>query len=240
MFLPPIFQPNPQINATSRSRSSNSIDHLHSKRDSAYSSFSTSSSIPEYLASAPPFSPERSYSLDTVPQRGGSGEMQHADIRYIRTVYNTQQGLSQERELSSPSALSLHNDDSRSGEGAKGGHSRDPPSKVPRSRHGGHLRMGCIYDFFFFFNPCCHLGGVCYRGGSNSSGASSGASSSGVLAANRHSVGPIWAPGTSPGSYENLKGAPAPPRRSDSFAAIKSHERPNSWSSVEQPRAVNR
>ncbi|XP_019745963.1 protein Shroom3 [Hippocampus comes] len=190
----------------SSARSSNSIDHLHSKRDSAYSSFSTSSSIPEYLASAPPFSPERSYSLDTVPQRGGSGEMQHADIRYIRTVYNTQQGLSQEQELSSPSALSLHNDDSRSGEGAKGGHSRDAPS------------------------------GVCYRGSSNSSGASS----SGVLAANRHSVGPIWAPGTSPGSYENLKGAPAPPRRSDSFAAIKSHERPNSWSSVEQPRAVNR
>ncbi|XP_051907025.1 protein Shroom3-like [Hippocampus zosterae] len=192
----------------SSARSSNSIDHLHSKRDSAYSSFSTSSSIPEYLASAPPFSPERSYSLDTVPQRGGSGEMQHADVRYIRMLYNTQQGNEQEQEQeqepSSPSALSLHNDDSRSGEGAKGGHSRDPPS------------------------------GVCYRGNS------SAAASSGVLAANRHSVGPIWAPGSSPGSYENLKGAPAPPRRSDSFAAIKSHERPNSWSSVEQPRPVNR
>uniref|UniRef100_A0A4W5JZH6 Uncharacterized protein n=1 Tax=Hucho hucho TaxID=62062 RepID=A0A4W5JZH6_9TELE len=31
----------------SASKSSNSMDHLHSKRDSAYSSFSTSSSIPE-------------------------------------------------------------------------------------------------------------------------------------------------------------------------------------------------
>nr|XP_049593110.1 protein Shroom3 isoform X4 [Syngnathus scovelli] len=182
----------------SSARSSNSIDHLHSKRDSAYSSFSTSSSIPEYLASAPTFSAERSYSLETVPQRGGSSEMQQADIRYIRTLYNAQQGLSQEQELRSP--LSLHSSDSRSGEGAKGGHSRDLPSKVPCS------------------------GGVCYRGSSNSSGASS----SGVLA------------GTSHSSYENLKGAPAPPRRSDSFAAIKNHERPNSWSSVEQPRVVNR
>ncbi|XP_061654876.1 protein Shroom3 isoform X3 [Phyllopteryx taeniolatus] len=188
----------------SSSRSSNSIDHLHSKRDSAYSSFSTSSSIPEYLASAPTFSPERSYSLEAVPQREGSGEMQQAGMRYIRTVYNAQQGLSQEQELSSPSAVSLRNSDSRSWEGVKGGQSRDPPSRV------------------------------CYRG------SSSGGNSSSVLAANRHSVGAIWAPGTSHSSYENLKGAPAPPRRSDSFAAIKNHERPNSWSSVEQPRAVNR
>ncbi|KAM9794641.1 protein Shroom3 isoform 3-T3 [Syngnathus typhle] len=188
----------------SSARSSNSIDHLHSKRDSAYSSFSTSSSIPEYLASAPTFSAERSYSLETVPQRGGSSEMQQADIRSIRTLYNAQQGLSQEQELRSP--LSLRSSDSRSGEGVKGGHSRDLPT------------------------------GVCYRGSSNNSGASS----SGVLAANRHSLGPICAPGTSHSSYENLKGAPAPPRRSDSFAAIKNHERPNSWSSVEQPRVVNR
>ncbi|XP_061658170.1 protein Shroom3 isoform X2 [Syngnathoides biaculeatus] len=188
----------------SSSRSSNSIDHLNSKRDSAYSSFSTSSSIPEYLASAPTFSPERSYSLEAVPQREGSGGMQQADMRYIRTVYSAQQGLSQEQELSSPSALSSRNGDSRSGEGVKGAQSRDPP------------------------------GGVCYRG------SSSGGNSNSALAANRHSVGPIWAPGTSQSSYENLKGAPAPPRRSDSYAAIKNHERPNSWSSVEQPRAINR
>ncbi|XP_057674388.1 protein Shroom3 isoform X1 [Corythoichthys intestinalis] len=185
----------------SYARSSNSIDHLHSKRDSAYSSFSTSSSIPEYLASAPAFGPERSCSLETMPHRGGSGEMQQTDIRYIQTAYNAQQ----EQELSSPLDTSLRISDSKSGEGATGRQSRDPRS------------------------------GVCYRGSSSSSG-----SSSGVLAANRHSVGPIWAPGTSHNSYENLKGAPAPPRRSDSFAAIKNHERPNSWSSVEQTRAVNR
>jgi len=74
------------------SRSSNSIDHLHSKRDSAYSSFSTSSSIPEYLASNPSFSPERSSSLEAVPQREGEE---------VQTVYDTQQG--QEHELSSAS-----------------------------------------------------------------------------------------------------------------------------------------
>ncbi|XP_077593517.1 protein Shroom3 isoform X2 [Stigmatopora nigra] len=177
----------------SYARSSNSIDHLHSKRDSAYSSFSTSSSIPEYLASAPAFGPERSSSLETMPQRGGgSGEMQQSDIRYIQTVYSGQQGHSQEQELNS--ALDAKN-------GAKGGQSRDAPS------------------------------GVCYRG-SCSSGA--------VLATNRHSLGPIWAPGTNHSSCENLKGAPAPPRRSDSFAVIKNHERPNSWSSVEQTRAAHR
>ncbi|XP_054612599.1 protein Shroom3 isoform X2 [Dunckerocampus dactyliophorus] len=188
----------------SSARSSNSIDHLHSKRDSAYSSFSTSSSIPEYLASAPTFCPERSYSLDTVPQKGGSGEMQQADVHYIRTVYNTQQELAQEQELTSTPTLSLRNSDSRSAGGEKGGQSRDPQG-----------------------------GGVCYRG--SGSGRISGAP-----AANRHSVGPIWAPGTSHSSYENLRGVPAPPRRSDSYAAIKNHERPNSWSSVDHFRSANR
>nr|XP_057914481.1 protein Shroom3 isoform X2 [Doryrhamphus excisus] len=188
----------------SSARSSNSIDHLHSKRDSAYSSFSTSSSIPEYLASAPTFSPERSYSLDTVPQKGGSGDIQQADIHYIRTVYNTQQELAPEQELTSASTLSLRNSDSRSAGGEKAGQGRDPQG-----------------------------GAVCYRG--SGSGRISGAP-----AANRHSVGPIWAPGTSHSSYENLRGVPAPPRRSDSYAAIKNHERPNSWSSVEHSRSANR
>ncbi|MEQ2205642.1 hypothetical protein XENOCAPTIV_006929, partial [Xenoophorus captivus] len=146
--------------------SSNSIDHLHSKRDSAYSSFSTSSSIPEYLASTPSFSPERSYSLETVPQRaGGSAEMLQADIRYVRTVYDAQQGLSQEHELNSSRG------------GARSGPGRDHQ------------------------------------------------------ASNRHSVGPIWGQAASRNSFESLKGAPAPPRRSDSYAAIRNHERPNSWSS---------
>ncbi|KAG8010943.1 Protein Shroom3 [Nibea albiflora] len=162
----------------SSARSSNSIDHFHSKRDSAYSSFSTSSSIPEYLASTPSFSPERSYSLETVSQRGGgSGEMQQADIRYIRTVYDTQQGLSQEHELSSTSAALLRNSNSKGGVGSKSGLSRDLQ-------------------------------------------------------------GPIWGPATSHNSYESLKGAPAPPRRSDSYTAIRNHERPNSWSSLEHARSL--
>ncbi|KAE8284788.1 Protein Shroom3 Shroom-like protein [Larimichthys crocea] len=192
----------------SSARSSNSIDHFHSKRDSAYSSFSTSSSIPEYLASTPSFSPERSYSLETVPQRGGgSGEMQQADIRYVRTVYDTQQGLSQEHELSSTSAALLRNSNSKGVVGSRSGLSRDLQ------------------------------GGVCYSG--SSSGSSSGGSSSGgVPASNRHSVGPIWGPATSHNSYESLKGAPAPPRRSDSYTAIRNHERPNSWSSLEHGRSL--
>ncbi|XP_044029263.1 protein Shroom3 isoform X4 [Siniperca chuatsi] len=185
----------------SSSRSSNSIDHLHSKRDSAYSSFSTSSSIPEYLASTPSFSPERSYSLETVPQRGGgSGEMQQADMRYVQMVYNAEQGLSQERELSSTSSALLRNSDSKGGVGERPGLSRDLQGSV---------------------------GGVFYHG-----------SSGGVPASNRHSVGPIWDPAASHSSYEILKGAPAPPRRSDSYAVIRNHKRPNSWSSLEHARSL--
>lgn len=106
----------------SSARSSNSIDHLHSKRDSAYSSFSTSSSIPEYLASTPSFSPERSYSLETVPQRGGGGgrEMQQADVHYIRGAY--EQSLSQEPELGSSSGATLRHQESR---GTRSGLTRD-------------------------------------------------------------------------------------------------------------------
>ncbi|XP_042372362.1 protein Shroom3-like, partial [Plectropomus leopardus] len=190
------------------SRSSNSIDHLHSKRDSAYSSFSTSSSIPEYLASTPSFSPERSYSLETVPQReGGSGEMTQADMCYVRTVYDAQQGLSQEHELSSTSAALLRNSDARGGGGMR-------PSRDQQ------------------------VGGVCYRGSSSGSSSSCGSSSGGAPASNRHSVGPIWGPAASRSSYESLKGAPAPPRRSDSYAAIRNHERPNSWSSLEHARSL--
>ncbi|XP_040014157.1 protein Shroom3 isoform X4 [Xiphias gladius] len=196
----------------SSARSSNSIDHLHSKRDSAYSSFSTSSSIPEYLASTPSFSPERSYSLETVPQRGGgSGEMQQADIRYVRTVYDAQQGLSQEHDLSTTSAALIRNCDSRGGGGTRPGLSRDLQGS---------------------------LGGVCYRGSSSGSSSSSSSSGGGVPASNRHSVGPIWGPAASRSSYESLKGAPAPPRRSDSYAAIRNHERPNSWSSLEHARSL--
>lgn len=55
--------------------------------------------------------------------------MQQADMHYVRTVYDTQQGLSQEQELSSASAALLRNSDSRSG----GGASRDLQGKVPIS-----------------------------------------------------------------------------------------------------------
>lgn len=180
----------------SSARSSNSIDHLHSKRDSAYSSFSTSSSIPEYLASTPSFSPERSYSLETVPQRGGgSAEMLPTDMRYVRSIYDAQQGLSQEHELNSSSRG-----------GARPGPGRD---------HQGSV------------------GGVCFRGANGSGGGSNTAPAS-----NRHSVGPIWGQVASRNSYESLKGAPAPPRRSDSYAAIRNHERPNSWSSLDHARSL--
>ncbi|KAM8828701.1 protein Shroom3 isoform 2-T2 [Spinachia spinachia] len=188
----------------SSGRSSNSIDHLHSKRDSAYSSFSTSSSIPEYLASNPSFSPERSYSLETVPQREGrSGEMQQADICYGRMGHDAQQGLSQEHELSSASSALLHNIDSRGGGGDRPGSGREVKGSV---------------------------GGVCYRGGSSSS--------SGEPVSNRHSVGPIWGLPAGRSSYESLKGAPAPPRRSDSYTAIRNHDRPNSWSSLDHARSL--
>uniref|UniRef100_A0A672PPD4 Shroom family member 3 n=1 Tax=Sinocyclocheilus grahami TaxID=75366 RepID=A0A672PPD4_SINGR len=178
----------------SSSKSSSSIDHLHSKRDSAYSSFSTSSSIPEYLAAAPLFNKERSYSMENVPQREG---MQQADIRYIRTVYDPQQGVSEEHEISS--AALMRSSDSRA-----------------QSRSGNVS------------------GQICHRGSSSSgSSGSSGSTSS----SQRHSVGPVWDPAHNRHSYENLKGAPAPPLRSDSYAAFRNHERPNSWSSLEHARS---
>ncbi|XP_059398762.1 protein Shroom3-like isoform X3 [Carassius carassius] len=178
----------------SSSKSSNSIDHLHSKRDSAYSSFSTSSSIPEYLAAAPSFNKERSYSMENVPQREG---MQQADIRYIRTVYDPQQGVSEEQEISS--AGIMRSSDSRA-----------------QSRSGNVS------------------GQICHRGSSSSgSNGSSGSTSS----SQHHSVGPVWDPVHNRHSYENLKGAPAPPLRSDSYAAFRNHERPNSWSSLEHARS---
>ncbi|XP_050949000.1 protein Shroom3 isoform X2 [Labeo rohita] len=178
----------------SSSKSSSSIDHLHSKRDSAYSSFSTSSSIPEYLAAAPSFNKERSYSMENVPQREG---MQQADIRYVRTVYDPQQGVSEEHEISS--AALMRSGDSRA-----------------QSRSGNVS------------------GQICHRGSSSSgSSGSSGSTSS----SQRHSVGPVWDPPHNRHSYENLKGAPAPPLRSDSYAAFRNHERPNSWSSLEHARS---
>ena len=98
------------------SRSSNSIDRPHSKRDSAYSSFSTSSSIPDYLAPTPSFTAERSYSLETVPQRGGgSAEMLKADVHHICMGYDIQQGFSLDHKLSSTSTGLLNSSSPRGG-----------------------------------------------------------------------------------------------------------------------------
>ncbi|XP_028829593.1 protein Shroom3 isoform X2 [Denticeps clupeoides] len=186
----------------SASKSSNSIDHLHSKRDSAYSSFSTSSSIPEYLAAVPTFPKERSYSMEHVPQQKGAESMQQADIRYVRTVYDPQQGVSEEHEVMSGSLL-------RNSEGRM----------VSRS---GESSSGSAY----------------HHGNSSSGSSCSSGSSGGTSASHQHSVGPVWSHTPHRNSYECLKGAPAPPLRSDSFAAIRNHERPNSWSSLEQPRSL--
>lgn len=56
--------------------------------------------------------------------------MQQADMCYVRTVYDAQQGLSQEHELSSASAALTCNSGSRSGAGASLGQSRDGRGKV--------------------------------------------------------------------------------------------------------------
>ncbi|KAJ8286658.1 hypothetical protein GJAV_G00041680 [Gymnothorax javanicus] len=180
----------------SPSKSSGSIDHLHSKRDSAYSSFSTSSSVPEYPAAAGlPMGKERSCSMDSMlaPQLRGQEGLRQADIRYVRTVYDAQQGISKEHEVRSLGYLG-------------GGESR-----VQAEVHGGS---------------------IAHRG--NSSSCSGGGNST----SNRHSLGPVWGSSHQNNSYESLKGAPPPPQRSDSYAAIRNHERPSSWSSLEQSRST--
>uniref|UniRef100_A0A8C0ZMZ8 Protein Shroom3 n=1 Tax=Castor canadensis TaxID=51338 RepID=A0A8C0ZMZ8_CASCN len=98
----------PPCHLLSPAKSTSSIDqlsHLHNKRDSAYSSFSTSSSILEY---PPPgvSGQERSGSMDTTSARGGLLEgMRQADIRYVKTVYDTRRGISAEYEVNSSALL---------------------------------------------------------------------------------------------------------------------------------------
>ncbi|KAE8631229.1 hypothetical protein XENTR_v10001117 [Xenopus tropicalis] len=90
----------------SPAKSTNCIDqlvYLHNKRDSAYSSFSTNASIPEYHSSQ--FSKERSYSMESMHSRSSVPEgIKHADIKYIKTVYNVQRGIS-EYEVNSSSVM---------------------------------------------------------------------------------------------------------------------------------------
>ncbi|XP_068089637.1 protein Shroom3 isoform X3 [Hyperolius riggenbachi] len=144
------------------------LAHLHSKRDSAYSSFSTNSSIQEYHPTT--FCKERSYSMESMFSQGNLQEgIKHADIRYIKTVYDPQRGVSEEYEVNSSVVKN-----------------RGRPSS-------GHVR---------------------------------------------NSTGPV-------GRYEQkrvcsesdvVEGPPLPPARSDSYAITRHHERPSSWSSLDQNR----
>ncbi|XP_013908360.1 PREDICTED: protein Shroom3-like [Thamnophis sirtalis] len=161
----------------SPAKSTSSIDqlaHLHSKRDSAYSSFSTSSSTPEYQL--PPFCKERSYSMENVHSRARPQEsgMRQADIRYIKTVYNAQRGVSEEYEVKSSALVA-------SGEAH--------PKAYSTSRPHGHHKV---------------------PQGRNSLDNES----------------------------QYAKGPPMPPTRSDSYAATRHHDRPTSWSSHEQRKAL--
>nr|XP_045362152.1 protein Shroom3 [Camelus bactrianus] len=123
----------PPCHLLSPAKSTSSIDqlsHLHNKRDSAYSSFSTSSSILEY---PPPgvSGRERSGSLDTISARGGLLEgMRQADIRYVKTVYDPRRGVSAEYEVNS-SALLLQARDTRASTDGQG---YDKWHNVPRGK----------------------------------------------------------------------------------------------------------
>lgn len=161
----------------SPAKSTSSIDqlaHLHSKRDSAYSSFSTSSSTPEYQL--PPFCKERSYSMENVHSRARlqEGGMRQADIRYIKTVYNAQRGVSEEYEVKSSALVP-------SGEAHPKGYSASRP-------HGHHKSPQT-----------------------------------------RNALD---------NENQYAKGPPMPPARSDSYTAIRHHDRPSSWSSHEQRKAL--
>ncbi|CAD7693435.1 unnamed protein product [Nyctereutes procyonoides] len=123
----------PPCHLLSPAKSTSSIDqlsHLHNKRDSAYSSFSTSSSILEY---PPPgiSSRERSASMDTTSARGGLLEgMKQADIRYVKTVYDPRRGVSAEYEVNS-SALLLQGREARASADGQG---YDKWHNVPRGK----------------------------------------------------------------------------------------------------------
>lgn len=123
----------PPCHFLSPAKSTSSIDqlsHLHNKRDSAYSSFSTSSSILEY---PPPGTSgrERSGSMDTTSARGGLLEgMRQADIRYVKTVYDPRRGVSAEYEVNS-SALLLQGRETRASADGQG---YDKWHNVPRGK----------------------------------------------------------------------------------------------------------
>uniref|UniRef100_A0A8C5V8S6 Shroom family member 3 n=2 Tax=Microcebus murinus TaxID=30608 RepID=A0A8C5V8S6_MICMU len=91
----------------------------HSKRDSAYGSLSTSSSV---LERPPPGVSGREHagSADAAAARGGLLEgPRQADIRYIKTVYDPRQGVSAEYEVDS-TALLLPGREARAPAGGQG------------------------------------------------------------------------------------------------------------------------
>ncbi|XP_053317634.1 protein Shroom3 isoform X2 [Spea bombifrons] len=159
----------------SPAKSTNCIDqlaHLHNKRDSAYSSFSTNSSIPEYHPTS--FSKERSYSMESMHSRNNVQEgIKHADIRYIKTVYDAQRGVSEEYEVNSSSVKNRNFNRLTNSNRNSGG----PPGRLEQSR-------------VFSESDCLE------------------------------------------------RGAPMPPTRSDSYAVTRHHERPSSWSSIDQNRCL--
>ncbi|KAM4854951.1 protein Shroom3 isoform 2-T2 [Thomomys bottae] len=180
----------PACHLLSPAKSTSSIDqlsHLHNKRDSAYSSFSTSSSILEY---PPPgvASRERSGSVDTTSARGGIPEgMRQASIRYVKTVYDTRRGTSAEYEVNSSDLL-----------------------LQGREAHASTEDQG--YDKWH------------------------------SISRSKGTPSPSWSQQCSSSletGADNLShklGAPQPPTRSDSYAAFRHRERPNSWSSLDQKR----
>lgn len=180
----------PSCRLLSPAKSTSSIDqlgHLHNKRDSAYSSFSTSSSILEY---PPPgvSGRERSGSMDTITARGGLLEgMKQADIRYVKTVYDPRRGVSAEYEVKS-SAVLLQG---RESQVSADGQGYDKRQSIPQGK------------------------------GAVSSSWSQQCPSSLETAAD---------------NLPHRMGAPLPPARSDSYAAFRHRERPNSWSSLDQKR----
>ncbi|XP_021116673.1 protein Shroom3 isoform X6 [Heterocephalus glaber] len=123
----------PPCRLLSPAKSTSSIDqlsHLHNKRDSAYSSFSTSSSILEY---PPPgiSGRERSGSMDTITARGGLLEgMRQADIRYVKTVYDPRRGVSAEYEVNSSAALLQ----GRESQASADGQAYDKWQNIPRDK----------------------------------------------------------------------------------------------------------
>ncbi|KAG7267551.1 hypothetical protein CRUP_037858 [Coryphaenoides rupestris] len=137
--------------------SSHSMDLLHSKRDSAYSSFSTSSSIPEYLASAPSLSSDRCCSLERVPQRAREGPRGHAgfmrsELTSAASLGNSlsqERGVSQQAKVSYTADVQLHTVVEKSPESSPTTRPRQwtasglpQPSPPPRAPHTGPVPLG--------------------------------------------------------------------------------------------------